>query len=84
MTQDPEQVMMRWRQHIRKPLNEPSVYRDEVVEDIPELLSCLDLDAPPTADELECALSKLKKRKFVGLSGIVVLYGGALLWDKLL
>ena len=37
--------------------------------------------------QLECALSKMKKRKAGEMSGILpelVLYGGALLWDRLL
>ena len=87
MTQGPEEVMMRWHQHFRKILNEPSLYRDEVIEDMPELPSRLDLDALPTAEELECALSKLKRRKAGGMSGILpelVLYGGVLLWNRLL
>ena len=53
MTWGPEEVMMRWHKHFRKILN---VYRDE---DILELPSCLD-HAPPTAEELESVLFKLK------------------------
>ena len=48
MTQGQQEMMMRWHQHFRKILNEPSVYRDEVIEDMPELPSRIDLDVPPT------------------------------------
>ena len=87
MTQDSEEVMIRWHQHFRKILNEPSVYRDEVIEDRLELPSSLDLDAPLTEEKLECALFKMNRRKASGMSSILpelVLYGGALLWDTLL
>ena len=57
---------------------------DEMIEDMLELQSRLDLDAPPTVEELECTLSKFKRWKAGGLSGILVLYGGALLWNRLL
>ena len=64
-----------------------SVYRDEVIEEMPEMPPCMELDGPPTEEELESALSKLKRRKAGGQSGILpelVLYGGAVLWDRLL
>ncbi len=50
------------------------------------LPSFLELDSPPTEEKLEGALTKLKKRKAGGQSGILpelILYGGVLLWDRL-
>ena len=47
----------------------------------------LDLDYPPTMEELDVALSKLKKNKAGELSGILpelVLFDGPALWDRLL
>ena len=46
-----------------------------------------DLDDPPTDEELESALNKLKHGKAGGKTGIppeLVAYGGAELWDRLL
>ena len=48
---------------------------------------CLNLDELPTEEELEAALSKLKKRKTGGKTGILpelVMFGGAVLWNRLL
>ena len=48
---------------------------------------CLDLDQPHTYEELEVALSKMKRGKAGGKIGILpeqVLFGGAVLWDRLL
>ena len=48
---------------------------------------CLDRDEPPTEEELEAALSKMKRGKAGGKTGILtelVLFGGASLWDRLL
>ena len=68
-------------------LNLQSEFNEEVIEKVPVLPPCLELDPPPTEEELETALSKMKKCKAGGKSGILpelVLYGGGLFWDKLL
>ena len=47
----------------------------------------LDLDEPPMEEELLDVLSKMKRGKAGGKSGSLpelVLYGGAILWDRLL
>ena len=74
-----------------KILNIPSEYRgeyrDEVIDDMPSLSTRWDLNDPPTAEELETALGKLKRGKAGGRSGILpemILCGGAELWDRLL
>ena len=48
---------------------------------------CIDLDEPPTEEELEAAPSKMKRCKAGGKTDILpelVLFGGAFLWDRLL
>ena len=59
----------------------------EVINAMAVLPLRLDLDYPPTMEELDVALSKLKKNKAGGLFGILpelVLFGGPALWDQLL
>ena len=87
MTQGPEEVLQRWYQHFHKLLNQQSEFDDAVVQEMPLLPPCLDLDEPSTEEELEAALSKMKRRKAGGKTGILpelVLFGGAILWNRLL
>ena len=54
---------------------------------MPESAPYHDLDEPPTEEELQLALTKMKRGKAGGKSGILpelVLFGGAVLWDRLL
>ena len=53
---------------------------------MPSLPLCFDLDDPPTDEELEAALSRMKKGKAGGKSEILpemVLFGGGVLWERL-
>ncbi len=80
-------VMGRWHQHFSKLLNQQSEFSDEVVDQMEDAEPHLDLDGPPTEEELEVALSKLKMRKVGGKSGMLpelVRFSGAHLWDRLL
>lgn len=54
-----------------KVLNVPSEYREQVINDMLLLPPILELDYPPTDEELSQALSKLKNRKPGGNSGIL-------------
>ena len=77
----------KWYQHFLKVLNIPSEYRDDVIDNMPVPTPILELDSPPSAEELPQALSKLKKRKAGGKSGILpelILCGGPELWSRIL
>ncbi len=88
LTQHTDEVVMgRWHQHFSKLLNQQSEFSDEVVDQMEDAEPHLDLDGPPTEEELEVALSKMKMRKPGGKSGILpelVRFSGAHLWDRLL
>ena len=60
-------------------LNIPCAFNDEVIDPLPLLPPHLDLDMPPTEEELMQALTKLKMRKAGGESGVfpeLILQGG--------
>ena len=87
LTQGEEEVTTRWYQHFVKVLNILSEYRDEVISDMPLLPPTMELDLPPTEEELSQALDKLKMRKAGGKSGILlelILYGGPEQWERML
>ena len=74
----------RWYRHFLNILNSPSEYCETVANNLPLQP---DLDDPPTDEELESALNKLKHGNAGGKTGIppeLVAYGGAELWDRLL
>lgn len=71
LTQGGEDLAKRWSQHFQKVLNIPSEYREQAIDDIPLLPPLLELDSPPTGEELTEALMKLKNRKAGGKSGIL-------------
>ena len=52
-------------------LNIPSQYQQGVLDEIQPLPPALELDHPPTFEELTEALSKLKKGKVEGRTGIL-------------
>ena len=51
-TQGPLEVTERWHQHFSKLLNEESTFSDEVIQQMPIQSPCLELDEPPTEEEL--------------------------------
>ena len=61
LTQGSAEVLCRWHQHFSKLLNQQSQFKEDVVEQLPESAPCLDLDDPPTEEELEKALAKMKR-----------------------
>ena len=79
LTQGPDEVRARWHQHFVKILNIPCAFNDEVIDTLPLLPPHLDLDMPPTEEELMQALTKLKMRMAGGKSGVLpelILHGG--------
>ena len=87
LTTSPEEVRSRWHRHFTQILNIPSEFCEHVIDDMASQPTRLDLDDPPTQEELESALSKLKKRKAGDKTGIppeLVAYGGAELNDRIL
>ena len=70
-TQGPKEVSARWHQHFVKILNIPCAFNDKVIDTLPALPPHLDLDMPPTEEELMQALSKLKMREVRGKSGVL-------------
>ena len=55
-----------------------------MIDTLPLLPPHLDLDMPPTKEELMQALTKLKMRKAGGKAGVLpelILHGGVDLWD---
>ena len=87
LTQGPTEVIQRWHQYFSKLLDQQDWFEEEVIQQMQILPPCLDFDEPPTEEELEAALAKMKRRKAGGKTGILpelVLFGGAVLWDRLL
>ena len=71
LTQGPDEVRARWHQHFVKILNIPCAFNDEVIDTLPLLSPHLDLDMPPTEEELMHPLTKLKMRMAGGKSGVL-------------
>ena len=87
MTANPGEVRQLWHDHFREILNIPSEYSQEEIDGLPQHPPHLELDEPPTLEELMKALSKLKRGKAGGKTGILpelLIYGGAEVHDRLL
>ena len=87
MTRGPEEVKRTWYEHFSHVLNIPSHYQESVLDEMTSLPPALELDHPPTFEELITALSRLKRGKAGGRTGILpelVLYGGSDLLERLL
>ena len=86
MTKGPSEVLHRWFQHFKKVLNVRSIYDSSVLDAWPVSPSLFRLDDPPTMAKLEAAMSRLKKRKAGGMSGILlelVICSSPVLLDRL-
>ena len=70
LTKNPEEVISRWYRHFSNILNITSEYCEAVADNLPPQPIRLDLDDPPTDEELEYAFNKLKHGKSVGKTGI--------------
>ena len=87
MTASPEEVRHKWRRHFSRILNTPSEYQQVVIDGLPGHSPRLELDGPPTMEELLVALKESKKGKASGKTRILpelLLYGGVELHDRLL
>lgn len=83
----PNMVLNRWREHFRAVLNQSSQLCLEVLESMKTYPTRLELDTPPTMDELVDAVVKMRSGKAGGQNGILpelLLYGGHTLWGRLL
>ena len=79
-TANPDEIRKQWHQHFSEILNVPREFNQEVIDKLPQHPSYLELDEPPTLDELLEALSKLKRGKAGGKTGILpelLVYRGA-------
>ena len=87
LTKSPEEVRSRWHRHFSNILNIPSEYCETALDNVTPQPTRWDLDGPPTDEELESALNKLKRGIAGGKTGIppeLIVYGGAELWDRML
>ena len=66
LTQNPDEVIARWHDHFTKILNIKSVYREEMIMDMVQKPTQWAFNEPPTWEELELSLSRLKKGKAAG------------------
>ena len=83
----PSEVLQRWHQHFSNLLNQQSNFDEEVIQQMPTVPPYHEFDRPPSMEELEVALSWLKKRKAGGKIAILpelLLCGGPVLWGRLL
>ena len=86
-TANPDEIRKQWQQHFNEILNIPSEYDQEVIDRLPQHTPHLELDEPPTLDELLEALSKLKIGKACGKTGIppeLLVYSSVEVHDRLL
>ena len=84
-TANPAEVCKQWHQHFNEILNIPSEYDQEVNDRLPQHTPHLELDEPPTIDELLEAFSKLKRGKACGKTGIppeLLVHGSADVHDS--
>jgi len=87
MTRGPEEVEKTWHEHFSRVLNTPSQGHQAVLDEMTSLPPALELDHPPTLEELIATLSRLKRGKTRGRTGVLpelVLYGGPELQERLL
>ena len=84
---DPDAVTARWCRHFTKVLNVVSVFSPVGIDRMPTLEMRRDLNDPPTSEEFQRALSKLRLRKAGGDSGVLpemLVFGGPVLHTVLL
>ena len=71
LTRGPTEVLQRWHQHFSRLLDQQGRFDEEVILQVPVVAPCSDFDEPPSLEELMTALSKLRKRKAGGKTGIL-------------
>ena len=82
-----DEVKLRLFNHFSNVLNIPCHFKEEVISEIPDRPTELNIDDPPSCDDLIHALSKLKMGKAGWKTGILpelLLYGGAEVHERLL
>ena len=67
---DNESINKRWAEHFEQLLNRPSSIDPKVSEEIPARLLPMELDNPPTEDEVTEAIAELQSGKSAGSDGI--------------
>ena len=86
LTSGPDEVKTMWPQHFSQVLDIPSSFAPDVIEEQPTLDPVLELDGPPSMEELICALGKLKMGKAGGRTGILpelLIAGGIELFERM-
>ena len=71
LTSSLDEVKTTWHQHFSRVLNIPSSFIPGVIEEQPTLSPDLELDGPPSMEEVWGALGKLKMGKAGGKTGIL-------------
>nr|VZI33297.1 unnamed protein product [Spirometra erinaceieuropaei] len=80
------QILLRWAEHFQGVLNRPSVISDAAIARLPQVETNVDLDLPPSLQEIIRAVQQLPSGKAPGSDAIpaeVYKHGGPLLMDHL-
>nr|VZI31712.1 unnamed protein product [Spirometra erinaceieuropaei] len=80
------QILQRWAEHFRGVLNRPSVISDAAIERLPQVETNVDLDLPPSLQEIIRTVQRLSSGKAPGSDAIpveVYKHGGPQLMDHL-
>lgn len=56
-------MLQRWHQDFRKLLNQQIEFDESGIQQTPLMPLYMDLDEPPTEEELEAAMAKIKRHK---------------------
>ena len=87
LANDPDEINSRWHRHFTTILNVASQFSEETIASLEPRPTLWDLDEPPTEEEFQTAMDRLKTGKAAGMTGILqemIVYGGHELWDRLL
>ena len=83
---DREKILHRWAEHFETVLNQPSLFDDTVLDEIPQVTESLYLDRPPNTEEVHRAIKQLSSGKSPGEDSIppeIYKDGGSQLVDRL-
>ena len=70
MITDAEQILNRWTEHFEAVLNQPAVFDDTVLNEVPQWAEATSLDRPPTKEEVLCAIKCISSGKSPGADSI--------------
>ena len=82
LIRDRQGILARWAEHFSVLLNAKNPTDHSVLDDLPTIPSCTDLDTPPTLEEVVSALKGMKPRKAAGPDGVpaeLLTHGGTAL-----